>query len=617
MPVGRGAPIAAAVWVVAAMNIAVGALTAASLIVLDLPTMGSLVLGASFTALGFFFVGVTLVAAQITETPASSVGIAGGVLGLSFVLRAIGDVGDGTLSWFSPIGIAEKSRPYGGDVWWPLLLLVALAAGLAVVAAWLAARRTSAPDSSRPRPGPATASPAMGSPIGLAVRLQRGIVWWWGVAVFLAGVAYGSIADSIEDFIADSEALEDIVARVGADSVVDAYLATTMLILALIAAGCGLQAVQRLRSEESDRRAEPVLATGTSRWRWAGSHLAVAFGGTALVLAAGGLGAGLIYGLVVGDARRDRPAARRVARLHPCRMGTDRDRRRALRSRAEVDDARLGAAQRVLRHRIARRPARAPAVARRSVSVRAHAGSARGRRRLRPTHRDDPHRARRDVARPHGLAEGATSADPTRRRYRRSMRIGLSGGSSSVERMVEQAQRAEADGFSTLWYASAVGGDPLVAMAFAGKATTSIELGTSVLQTYTCHPVLQVNRAASVTAGMGRAGFILGLGPSHKPPIEDMFGLSYATPGRHTEEYLQVLSPLLRGQGVEFHGDEFDVVLPGPVSPPPFPVSVMISALAPRMSACGGRAHRRNDPVDGERSRGRDACRSSDQQGCG
>ena len=154
--------------------------------------------------------------------------------------------------------------------------------------------------------------------------------------------------------------------------------------------------------------------------------------------------------------------------------------------------------------------------------------------------------------------------------------------------MVEQAQRAEADGFSTLWYASAVGGDPLVAMAFAGKATTSIELGTSVLQTYTCHPVLQANRAASVTAGMGRAGFILGLGPSHKPPIEDMFGLSYATPGRHTEEYLQVLSPLLRGQAVEFHGEEFDVVLPGPVSSPPFPVSVMISALAPRMLRVAG-----------------------------
>ena len=301
MPVGRHAPIAAAVWVVGAMNVAVGALVAISLITLELPTMGSLILGASFTALGLFFIGVTLVAAQVTENPRVVSGISGAVLGLSFLVRAIGDVGDGTLSWFSPIGLAQKSRPYGGDVWWPLLLCVAFATGLAAIGASLASRRDFGAGLIAPRAAPASGAPTLGSPHGLAVRLQRGVVWWWAVGVFLAGVAYGSIADSIEDFIADSEALEDIVARVGAATVVDAYLATTLLILALIGAGCGLQAVQRLRSEESERRAEPVLSTRTSRWRWAGSHLAVAYGGTALVLAAGGFGAGLIYGLIIGD----------------------------------------------------------------------------------------------------------------------------------------------------------------------------------------------------------------------------------------------------------------------------------------------------------------------------
>src|SRR4051794_36916583 len=97
------------------------------------------------------------------------------------------------------------------------------------------------------------------------------------------------------------------------------------------------------------------------------------------------------------------------------------------------------------------------------------------------------------------------------------MRIGLSGGAATVEKMIEQAERAEADGFTSLWYASAIGGDPLVAMAMAGRATKTIELGTAVLQTYTCHPLLQANRAASVVAGMGRPGFTLGIGPSHKP----------------------------------------------------------------------------------------------------
>ena len=49
------------------------------------------------------------------------------------------------------------------------------------------------------------------------------------------------------------------------------------------------------------------------------------------------------------------------------------------------------------------------------------------------------------------------------------MRIGLSGGAATVDGMIDQAVKAEADGFSTLWYASAVGGDPLVAMALAGR----------------------------------------------------------------------------------------------------------------------------------------------------
>src|SRR3954454_3336281 len=100
------------------------------------------------------------------------------------------------------------------------------------------------------------------------------------------------------------------------------------------------------------------------------------------------------------------------------------------------------------------------------------------------------------------------------------MRIGLTGGGNSADRIVEQAQQAEADGFSHLWYPSAVLGDPLAAMALAGKATTSIELGTAVLQTYACHPILQANRAAATAATMGRPGFTLGVGPSHKPVIE-------------------------------------------------------------------------------------------------
>jgi hypothetical protein len=40
------------------------------------------------------------------------------------------------------------------------------------------------------------------------------------------------------------------------------------------------------------------------------------------------------------------------------------------------------------------------------------------------------------------------------------MRIGLTGGGASLEAIIAQARTAEQQGFTTLWYASNVAGDP-------------------------------------------------------------------------------------------------------------------------------------------------------------
>lgn len=168
------------------------------------------------------------------------------------------------------------------------------------------------------------------------------------------------------------------------------------------------------------------------------------------------------------------------------------------------------------------------------------------------------------------------------------MRIGLTGGGATVDRMIEQAQRAEADGFSARWYASAVGGDPLVAMTLAGRATSTIELGTSVLQTYPCHPLLQANRVASVVNAMGRPGFTLGLGPSHEPPIRGVYGLSYERPGRSTEEYIRIITALLRGEQVDFDGEDWTAHSGGRAASIAYSVPVLVAALGPRLLRVAG-----------------------------
>ncbi|WP_020106605.1 TIGR03564 family F420-dependent LLM class oxidoreductase [Nocardia sp. 348MFTsu5.1] len=166
------------------------------------------------------------------------------------------------------------------------------------------------------------------------------------------------------------------------------------------------------------------------------------------------------------------------------------------------------------------------------------------------------------------------------------MRIGLTGHGSTVEKLVKQAKEAESQGFSSLWYASNVVRDPLIAMAIAGRETTRIELGTGVLQTYPCHPILQANRVAAAADAMGRPGMALGLGPSHASSIQDIYGLSYDRPGRNTEEYLQIITALLHGESVDFTGEDWSAHTQ--TTPPTHRVPVLLSALSPRMLRIAG-----------------------------
>lgn len=304
--VGRHAPLTAALVVVLSADAVLAVLVAAGLVGLGLPPSGSIALGLALAAAGAVFAAVTAVSAQLTESGRTASGIASAALGLSFLLRAVGDSatedGPTWLSWLSPIGWVQQSRPFAGERWWVFGLTAALAAVLVAGAYVLVGRRDLGAGFLPPRPGPAGAAPGLRSPFALAWRLQRGSLAGWAVGSAVLGATFGGIAQDIGDLLGDNPQLVGILAALGGqEGIVDAYLASTLHIVGLLAAAYAVQATLRLRSEEVAQRAEPLLATMVRRSEWAASHLGIALLGAAAVLLATGLAAGVVHGLRVGD----------------------------------------------------------------------------------------------------------------------------------------------------------------------------------------------------------------------------------------------------------------------------------------------------------------------------
>jgi F420-dependent oxidoreductase-like protein len=155
------------------------------------------------------------------------------------------------------------------------------------------------------------------------------------------------------------------------------------------------------------------------------------------------------------------------------------------------------------------------------------------------------------------------------------MRIGLYvGDQSDLQSQIGRARAAAEHGLASAFFNQLQGWDALTVAALTGVAVPGIELGIGVVQTYPRHPISLAGQALTVAAATGNR-LTLGVGPSHKQVIEDVFGLSYDRPAHHTREYLTALRAELSGTG--------HVQVPG-ARPP----SVLLSALGPVMLRIAG-----------------------------
>jgi F420-dependent oxidoreductase-like protein len=125
---------------------------------------------------------------------------------------------------------------------------------------------------------------------------------------------------------------------------------------------------------------------------------------------------------------------------------------------------------------------------------------------------------------------------------------------------VKSIAAAEDAGVRQVWMAQLpTWPDTLTTLAAAAEKTTTINLGTSIVPTYPRHPLVMAQQALAIH-DLAPGRFRLGIGPSHRFLMEDMYGLQHSKPIAHLREYVDVLRATLWDGKVDHHGEFYNVV---------------------------------------------------------
>ncbi|MBS4196817.1 ABC transporter permease [Lederbergia citri] len=305
LPVGRLSNLSATILVLVGTNVLLALLIGLGLNTLRIDSMdlnGSLLYGAALGATGIFFAAITAIFAQLAENSRGTIGLSFVVLGVSYLIRAIGDVSNETLSWFSPLGWILSSEVYVNNYWWPILLTVGAAFVLFILAYYLNAIRDLGAGFLPSKPGKKHASSLLQSPLGLSARLQRTGLISWAIGMFVLGASYGSVLGDLESFLENLEVMKDVLTSTEGFSLTEQFISMLMSILAMISTIPALMAILKLKGEEEKNRTEHLLSRAVSRSRLLMSYLIVSIGNGFLALSMAAIGLWAAGAAVMDDS---------------------------------------------------------------------------------------------------------------------------------------------------------------------------------------------------------------------------------------------------------------------------------------------------------------------------
>ncbi|HTO25306.1 MAG TPA: LLM class F420-dependent oxidoreductase [Gaiellaceae bacterium] len=147
------------------------------------------------------------------------------------------------------------------------------------------------------------------------------------------------------------------------------------------------------------------------------------------------------------------------------------------------------------------------------------------------------------------------------------MKLGLNLGYASPgtnpAELVPLVQEAERLGFDSVWAAEAWGTDAVTVLAWLAASTTTIKVGSAIMQIPGRTPANTAMTAATLDL-MSGGRFILGLGTSGPQVVEGWHGEPWGKPLGKTREYVEIVRAALRRETVEHHGEQYRIPYDGP-----------------------------------------------------
>src|SRR2546421_2840474 len=152
---------------------------------------------------------------------------------------------------------------------------------------------------------------------------------------------------------------------------------------------------------------------------------------------------------------------------------------------------------------------------------------------------------------------------------------------------------AEGLGYDSAWAAEAWGTDAVSVLAWLGASTTTIKLGSAIMQIPGRTPANTAMTAATLDLLSG-GRFLLGLGTSGPQVVEGWHGRPWGKPLVKTREYVEIVRAALRREVVEHHGDHYRIPYDGPdatglgkplklmVRPLRADIPIYLAAIAPK-----------------------------------